>query len=398
MSGIAELDLRDPAFVADPYPTYAALRAQGPLQYHERSDLWLALGHAHAAAVLRERRLGRLWRDREPLDELEPFNMLHRHQMMENEPPEHTRLRRLVAQAFARGHVERLRPRVEQITHELVDAVATSGSADLIADVAAPLPVAVIAELLGVPASDRPLLRPWSDAIVRMYEYDRTPRDEAAAVSAATEFASYVRALLRRRRQAARDDLLTHLAAAQQDGVGLSEDEAVASAVLLLNAGHEASVNVLGNGMVALLRCPEQLDRLRADPALAPAAVEEMIRYDPPLHLFERTATAAVELGGMRLPAGAKVAALLGSANRDPAVFAAPERFDITRTPNPHLGFGAGIHFCLGAPLARLELTTALPILLARMPDLQLLAEPVPRPRFVIRGYQSIRVAFTPRR
>jgi cytochrome P450 len=242
---------------------------------------------------------------------------------------------------------------------------------------------------LGVPERDRPLLRPWSQAIVRMYEYQRSPALEEAAVRAATEFARYLRELAADRRRAPAEDLVSHLA-----GTGeLTGDELVASAILLLNAGHEASVNTFGNGVVALLRHPAELARLRADPdRRSGTAVEEMLRYDAPLQLFERTALEDTPLGDVVVPAGRKVAALLGAANRDPAAFADPDRFDVGRDPNPHLGFGAGLHFCLGAPLAREELRVALTTLMRRRPRLALAAEPVRRPTFVLRGYSEVQV------
>lgn len=382
------LDLSDPAFVADPYPAFAAARAVGPVHYDGASGLWLALSWRHANQVLRDRRLGRIWRDREPADRFGPFNALHRHQMMENEPPEHTRLRSAVARAFSRGHVERLRPRVAAVAEDLL--AAAGPEFDLLAEFAEPLPVQVIAELLGIPERDHPLLRPWSQAIVRMYEYHRSPALEEAAVRAATEFADYLRELAADRRRRPGEDLVSHLAATGE----LTGDELVASAILLLNAGHEASVNTFGNGAVALLRHPAELARLRADPGgLAGTAVEEMLRYDAPLQLFERTARADTPLGDVLVPAGRKVAALLGAANRDPAAFADPDRFDVGRDPNPHLGFGAGLHFCLGAPLARVELRVALATLMRRRPDLALAAEPVRRPTFVLRGYTEVMVA-----
>jgi len=384
---VAALDLTDPAFVADPYPVFAAARADGSVRYDEASGMWLALSWRHANLVLRDRRLGRLWRDREPEARFAPFNALHRHQMMENEPPEHTRLRSVVAREFSRGHVERLRPRVAAVAEELL--AAAGPEFDLIGDFTEPLPVRVIAELLGVPEADRPLLRPWSQAIVRMYEYGRSAELEDAAVAAATEFAEYLRELARGRRTGPGEDLVSQLAASGE----LSEDELVASSILLLNAGHEASVNAFGNGVVALLAHPAELARLRADPErLAGTAVEEMLRYDAPLQLFERTAREDTTIGGVTVPAGRKVAALLGAANRDPAAFPDPDRFDIGRDPNPHLGFGAGLHFCLGAPLARVELRVALTTLIHHCPGLALATAPVRRPTFVLRGYTEVRV------
>jgi cytochrome P450 len=244
-----------------------------------------------------------------------------------------------------------------------------------------------------VPEADRPLLRPWSNAIVKMYEYERTAQRQGQAVAAAREFADYVRGLARDRRVEPGDDLISHLAQIEDGGERLSENELVASAILLLNAGHEASVNVFGNGVVALFRNPAELARVRTDPSVVETAVEEMIRYDAPLQLFERTATADLDLDGVLVNRGEKVAALLGAANRDPAVFVDPDRMDVTRDPNPHLGFGAGIHFCLGAPLARLELQMSVPALLARFPRLELAEVPQLRPTFVLRGYQSVRVS-----
>jgi cytochrome P450 len=391
------LDLSDPAFVADPYPVFDRLRPAGRAVRHEGLGLYLAARHADADAVLRERRLGRLFSEREPGEVWETFNWLHADSILDSEPPKHTRLRALVAKAFARGHVERLRPRVRELAGGLLDdAVARHGAGvtvDLIADYAEPLPVMVIAELLGVPEPDRHLLRPWSQAIVKMYEYDRTPAQEHDARTAAAEFSAYMAELAALRRATPGDDLVSHLAAVEDGGQRLSERELVATCVLLLNAGHEASVNGFGNGMAALFGDPAQLARLVADPwPLAPTAVEEMLRYDAPLQLFERTAKVDVEVAGVRLRAGEKIAALLGAANRDPEVFADAGVMDVGRDPNPHLGFGAGIHFCLGAPLARVEMQASLPLLLQRYPALAPAGPPRLRPTFVLRGYETLPV------
>jgi cytochrome P450 len=383
------------AFVADPYPVFDELRAAGRPLWHDGLGLWLAFSYADSDAVLRDRRLGRVFAPRQPGphqpdDVWDTFNWLHADSILDSEPPKHTRLRSLVAKAFARGHVERLRPRVRDLAASLLEARPD----DLIAGYAEPLPVMVIAELLGVPEEDRELLRPWSQAIVKMYEYDRTPGQEEQARAAAAEFADYVRGLAEQRRANPGEDLVSHLVAVEDGGERLSDHELVATCVLLLNAGHEASVNGFGNGMVALFRHPDELARLRADPwGLAATAVEEFVRYDAPLHLFERTAKADTEVGGVRVAEGEKIAALLGSANRDPAQFADPGQLDVGRDPNPQLGFGAGIHFCLGAPLARLELQISLPLLLERFPGVALAAEPVLRETFVLRGYQSVPVS-----
>ena len=388
-----EIDFSDPEFIRDPYPALAALRDRSPVSWHPPTGTWLAASHAAAGAVLRDRRLGRFWTDREPAERYEAFNLLHRNQMMENEPPVHTRLRSLVAKAFGRGHVERLRPAVAAEAAALLRAAGDEF--DLLADVAEPLAVTVIAELLGVPEADRRRLRPWSAAIVRMYEVTRTPQVEAAALDACREFAAYLRGLAARRRAEPRDDLVSHLVAVPDGTDRLTDDELVASAILLLNAGHEASVNAFGGGVVALLRHPAELARLRADRGLIPSAAEEMLRYDPPLHMFVRTAAAEIRLGDVTIPAGGQVAALLGAANRDPAVFADPDTFDARRDPNPHLGFGAGLHFCLGAPLARIELQSALSAVLEHAPRLELAAEPVQRPTFVLRAYNAVQIRAT---
>ncbi len=374
------LDLGSPDVVADPYPHFAEERALHPVAWHEQSGMWLAFDHASVTAVQRDRRLGRLWHDKQPAAYLEPFNLLHRNQMMENEPPEHTRLRRPVAQVFARGHVERLRPRVGALARDLLAQVDPAGF-DVVRDYAEPLPVLVIAELLGVTSSYVPHLRDWSQAIVRMYEVAPTPEVVDAAVSAATQFAGLIRELIRERRAQPRADLLSDLTTTE-----LTEDEMVASAVLLLNAGHEASVNVFGNGLTAMLR-----RGLRPGPDVA-LCVEEMLRFDSALQLFERTAMEQVEVGGVTIEEGQKIAVLLGSANRDPAVFEEPDELRVDRAPNNHVAFGVGVHFCLGAPLARMELVESLTALWAAYPTLVLDGEPESRGTFVLRGFHRVPV------
>ncbi len=384
-------DLGSAELVSDPYAALARERAAHPVAWHEESGRWLTFDHACAGAVLRDRRLGRLWQDREPVATLEPFNLLHRHQMMENEPPVHTRMRRLVAGAFNKGHVERLRPRVRELASSLLTEVDPEGF-DVVAQYAEPLPVLVIAELLGVPTELAPQLRGWSQAIVRMYEPAPSPDVVRAAVAAAEEFADLVRGLVRERAAHPRADLVSDLAHPDGPGPVLSEDEVVATAVLLLNAGHEASVNVFGNGLVSLLRAGLPVGPL-GHPGVVAGCVEEMLRHDSALQLFERTATTDVTLGEVTVRQGEKVAALLGAAHRDPAVFADPDTFRPDRDPNPHLAFGAGLHFCLGAPLARMELVESVGHLFRTMPDLRLVGEPRSRGTFVLRGHTSVPVA-----
>lgn len=377
------LDLTAAEVVADPYPFFAEERERHGVAWHEPTRSWLTFTHAEVSTVQRTRTLGRLWTDRQPLQVMEPFNLLHRNQMMENEPPDHTRLRRPVASAFARGHVERLRPRVRALADELLDQVDRGGF-DVVREYAEPLPVLVIAELLGVPASYAPLLRDWSQAIVRMYEPSPGSAVVDAAVAAAADFAGLVRELIDERRRRPRDDLISDLAVTE-----LTEDEQVAAVVLLLNAGHEASVNVFGNGLTAMLR----RGLVPGDGAAGVAlTVEEMLRFDSALQLFERTATEPVRVGGIVVEQGQKIAALLGAANRDPAVFDRPDDFDVARDPNPHLAFGVGVHFCLGAPLARMELVESVAALFGRFPDLALAGEPESRGTFVLRGFRRVPV------
>ncbi|MDQ0378057.1 cytochrome P450 [Amycolatopsis thermophila] len=384
-------DPRDPAFLADPYPEFARLRAQAPVHRHDGLGLAIAVSHGAASAVLRHRGLGRIWTDASPPEQFVSFNLLHRNSLLENEPPVHTRLRRSISSAFGRGHVERLRPTVAKLADGLVEnlagAIAAGGSADLLDALAQPLPVAVISELLDVPEADRPRLVPWSNAIVKMYEYGLPESGRVAAERAATEFVAFLRELAGRRRREPGEDLITDLIEA-----GLTEDEVVATAVLLLMAGHEATVNVIGNGVWALLRYPDQWRRLLDDPGLLDTAVEELIRFDAPLQLFERTATEDVEIAGFRVAKGEKIAALLGAAARDPDVFPDPDALDVGRTDGAHLGFGAGIHYCIGAPLARIEIAAALSALTRRLPGLRLAAEPERRPEFVIRGLRNLPV------
>ena len=391
----AELfDLGDPDFVRSPYAALAETRERAPVAWHSGLGTYVATSHAACSAVLRDRRLGRIFAPREPLEEWETFNWLHADSILDCEPPKHTRLRRLVAGAFGRGHVARLAPRIEEVVAALlrdaVSRVSTGGEVDLVDTLAEPLPVLVIAELLGLPESALPSLRPWSQAIVKMYEVDRTREQELAAQRASAEFAALVEDLAAHRARHPGEDLLTDLVQARDEGDRLSEHELVATAVLLLNAGHEASVNGFGNGLHSILTGPVgESDLSGLDPV---PLVEEMLRHDSPLHLFERTATAPVEVEGVRLEPGDRIAALLGAANRDPAVFTDPDTFDPARDPNNHLAFGLGIHFCMGAPLARLELQIACRELFRTWPRLDLLRVRR-RSTFVLRGFHEIVVA-----
>ncbi|MEV6897953.1 cytochrome P450 [Amycolatopsis sp. NPDC051372] len=380
-------DASDPAFLADPYPAFAALRAEGEVHHHNGLDLAITVSHAASAAVLRHRGLGRIWTDAQPLERFASFNLLHRNSLLENEPPAHTRLRRVIAGEFGRGHVQRLQPMVAALASSMVDTLAgkieADGSADLLEHLAQPLPVAVIAELLGIPVEDGPRLVAWSNAIVKMYEFGLPEAGRDAAEQAAADFVSYLRSVV----SGTPGGIVADLVASE-----LTPDEVVATAVLLLMAGHEATVNVIGNGVLALLTYRSEWERLGSDPSLLDSAVEELIRFDAPLQLFERTATEDVEIAGYRVARGAKIGALLGAAARDPRVFDSPDVLDIGRSPNAHLGFGMGIHYCVGAPLARVEIAAALSALSTRLPGLRLAAEPERRPEFVIRGLRTLPV------
>jgi len=392
------IDFNNPTFVANPYEQLKALREIGKPVWHEGMQIFLAARHSDANDVFRNKSLGRIFTDKSPEFEWETFNWLHSDSILDSEPPKHTRLRSLVAKAFNRNKIEGMRPAVERITQQLLDAidekVKSGENFDLIADYAEPLPVKIIADLLGFPESEEHLLRPWSQSIVKMYEVNPSEQYQVEAKKAAGEFAEYVRNLAEHRKKNPGQDLITDLAMVEENGEKLNSHELVATCVLLLNAGHEASVNAFGNGMVAALERPDQAELLRKNSrAITETALEEFMRFDAPLHLFERTATVDTELGGVKIEKGQKIAALIGSANRDSSVFERADEMDLTRDPNPHIGFGAGIHFCLGAPLARLEMSVSLPALWEKYPNMQLAGTPVRRPTFVLRGYESVSIS-----
>jgi cytochrome P450 len=392
------IDFNDPDFVENPYPALKELRQFGKPVWHEELNMFLAAGYHDANAVLRTKTLGRIFSPKEPESQWSEFNWLHSDSLLDSEPPKHTRLRSLVGKAFSRSRIEALRPEIERIANSLLDIAenkkTANGSFDLIADYAEPLPVKVIAALLGFPDKDEHLLRPWSQSIVKMYEVNPSREAQEDAQQAAHEFAEYVRELMLERKINPSSDLISELASVEEAGEKLNAQELIATCVLLLNAGHEASVNGFGNGMVATFEHDSELEKLRSNPrGITDTAIEEFLRFDAPLHLFERTATADMQIGGVLVREGQKIASLLGSANRDETVFERAAELDLTREHNPHIGFGAGIHFCLGAPLSRIELSASLPLLFERFPDLSLQEKPKRRPTFVLRGYESVIVA-----
>ncbi len=366
----------DPAFVQNPYPFYAAARARGPL--HPWADYAMPAAFSHAAvhALLRDRRFGREVPPelaRPVPDHLAPFMAVEAHSMLEAEPPRHTRLRSLVLRAFTSRAIAALEPGIAALCHQLIDTFP-AGDFDLLDAYCTQVPVLTIARLLGVPQDMAPHLLRWSHAMVAVYQAAHTRADEEAASLAASDFSTFLRAYIDQRRNSPADDLITRLIAAEEAGEKLSTDELVTTCILLLNAGHEATVHALGNGVKTLL---EQ----GTDPAvLAPDAiagtVEEILRYDPPLHMFTRYAYEEVTAYGHTFKRGDQVALLLGAANRDPDIWPDPDRFDPARPVQTNAGFGGGLHFCVGAPLARLEMQIALPILFARCPDLTLSEPP----------------------
>ncbi|WP_284261237.1 cytochrome P450 [Roseicyclus amphidinii] len=361
----------DPAFVQDPSPFYSRARAAGPLVWWDDYAMPMATTHAAVNTLLRDRRFGR-----EPIeqpdipDHLRPFYAVEAHSMLELEPPRHTRLRGLVLRAFTSRRIAALAPEIAALSRELAVRIAP-GETDLLEAYCRPIPVIVIARLLGVPEEMAPDLLRWSNAMVQMYQARRTRQEEEEAASAARDFAAFMRDYVERRRTDPRDDLITALIAAEEAGEKLTTDELITTCILLLNAGHEATVHTMGNGIKL---CLETGARPGPDPA---AMVEEVLRFDPPLHLFTRTAYEEVTLFGHTFRRGDTVGLLLASAGRDDSVYDEAEAFRPARGDGPaNLAFGAGLHFCVGAPLARLELQVALPILFETHPQLRLAEKP----------------------
>ncbi|KOX16534.1 MULTISPECIES: cytochrome P450 [unclassified Streptomyces] len=384
-----------PEFVANPYPAYAELRAAGRAHWHGPTRQWLVPHHEDVSALLRDRRLGRTYTHRFTHEEFgreapdpahEPFHTLNDHGLLDLEGADHARIRRLVSKAFTPRTVEDLAPTVRRLAAGLVGDLVAAGGGDLQALVAEPLPVAVIAEMLGVPAEDeeRARLRPWSAAICGMFELNPSEETARRAVEASVEFSDYLRELIARRRKNPGPDLISALVGVPE----LTEQETISTCVLLLNAGHEATVNTTVNGWRILLQ-----EGVRPRLENLSTAVEELLRHDTPLQMFERWVLDDIEIGGRLIPRGSEVALLLGSANRDPARFGpTADTLDLDRPDNPHLTFGAGIHYCLGAPLARLELTTLFEELLRRAPGMRLVSEPVRKAGYVIRGFEELLV------
>ncbi|MFE1743961.1 cytochrome P450, partial [Coleofasciculus sp. H7-2] len=359
---------------------------------------WILTSYEDVSTLLRDKRLGRVLENVKlnPNPAHAPFEAVQQGSLLELEPPDHTRIRIAVQDTFTPKHVRALEGKIAALCDRLADTLAKrpGREADLLKDFAEPIPVTVIAELLGVPEPDRHRLVPWSKAIIGMFEPERTPEMERVAVSAAQAFADYVRGLIEKKRIDPQDDLISRMVRLRDEEPGrLSEAEIVANAILFLNAGHEAVVNVIGNGMVALLGRPKLWRRLREHPELVETALEEAMRFDTPLQFFERVVRQEVSYRGYTWPRGTRVCLFYASANRDEAIFKDPETFDLERHPNPHLAFGLGLHYCIGAPLARLEFKHAL-LALTRFSSLALQDAPSYHPKNVFRYPTSLRVTF----
>jgi cytochrome P450 len=403
----ASIDASHPGFYGDPYATYERIRSATPVFYWEEQKLWCFLDFADVSAILRDRRFGRelLPRpDLPPVPEpgvpghLTAFHQFNQASMLEREPPVHTRLRTLVNRAFVTRNIERLRPRIEALAAGLIDGFRDRHETELLAGFATPIPVIVIAELLGIPGAMAPRLLDWSHRMVAIYQLGKTRAIEDDAERATREFSDFLRGYAAERRRSPADDLITHLLAAEASGDRLSEEELVGTCILLLNAGHEATVHALGNSVKTLLEEKVDLAAVFATEASTEAAVEECLRFDPPLHLFRRFVEEDLEVAGIALPRGAEVALMYGAANRDPARYLDAQSFNPFR-PTPggaaaHAAFGGGIHFCLGAPLARLELQVALPLLFRRLPGLRLKEPPTYRDAFPFHGLSVLPVTW----
>ncbi|WP_196258415.1 cytochrome P450 [Pelagibacterium limicola] len=397
----ASCDPRNPAFFQDPYAFYDALHASTPTFRWAEYGHWCFAAFEDVNALFRDKRLGRQimhvatreelgWPA--PLAHTSNFDAADRHSLLYLEPPDHTRLRLLVNRAFVSRQIERLRPQVEILAHELIDSFQGKGEAEIISAFATPIPVIVIADMLGVPREMAEQLLDWSHRMVRMYMFGRNEEIERDADAAAREFSGYVRELAALRRNDLRDDLISHLLAAEAQGDKLTEDELVSTVILLLNAGHEATVHQTGNAIKSILESGLDPRSLFADDEASAATVEEALRFDAPLHMFTRYVLQDFTYKDIALRKGETIGLLLGAANRDPVRFVDPNSFDPLRHNQANVSFGAGIHFCIGAPLARLEMQVAMKVLFERLPHLRLAGNPEFRDVYHFHGLDRLDV------
>jgi len=395
---------RELAFYRDPYAFYDAVHAASPAFFWDNYDHWCFAGFKDVSALLRDKRFGRQilhLMSREQLGMAPPkahtaaFDQTEKYTLLNLEPPAHTRLRALVNRAFVSRNVEQLRPRIERLANELIDGFAADGQVELLRAFAAPIPAIVIAEMIGMPADMAMQLVDWSNRMVAMYMYGVTYETELDANQASIEFMDYVREMIAERRRQPREDLLTHMLTTEVDGEKLTDDEVISTTILLLNAGHEATVHTTGNGVKAILESGLDPKALFADADQTEATVEECIRFDAPLHMFTRYALQDVTLdNGLSFKQGETIGLMLGAANRDPARFAEANRFDPFRKDGANVSFGAGIHFCIGAPLARIELQVAMRTLFDRLPGLKLAAEPQYKNIYHFHGLERLEVSW----
>ena len=399
---LSTVDLAAPEHRADPHPVYRAMRAQSPVlpsTLEERT--YLLTGFAECEAILRDPRWSSNPSHREApqgdLDVRTAMSLSDANILLFIDPPDHTRIRKLMSKAFTPRSVERLRPKVQAIADELLDGVAARGSVEIVNEIGYTVPVTVICEMLGVPVADRDRFGPWSSDASRLLDGVLDEETTNQGLMGAMQIIGYLGDLIADRRAEPRDDLLSALVHAEDDGVGLSEEELRLNTLLLFVAGHETTMNLIGNGMYGLLRHRDQFDRLRADPSLIGTAVEELLRYDGPVHISSRTAVTDVEVNGHEFLAGDQALTILAAANRDPARFADPDRLDVGRDDGPHLTFSYGIHYCLGAALARLEGQVVISSLVQRFPEMAIVTEPVTyRDHFVLRGLKELEVSVGP--
>ncbi len=399
-----QADPRDPAFYSDPYRFYDRLHAKAPRFFWADYDHWCFAGFDDVSALLRDRRFGRQILHKMTRAQLgladrpghvADFDLSEKYSLLALEPPVHTRLRGLVNRAFVSRHVEGLRPRIAQLAHQMIDGFEAEGAAELLGAFATPIPAIVIAEMIGMPAEMATQIVSWSNRMVAMYMYGVTEAVERDANAAARDFMDYVAHEIAARRKAPRDDLLTHMLTAEPGGDRLSDDEVISTAILLLNAGHEASVHTTGNAIRAIVQSGIEPQRLFATDAQTEATVEECLRFDAPLHMFTRYALEDVTLpSGQSFRQGEVIGLMLGAANRDPVRFSQANRFDPFRSDGQNVSFGAGIHFCIGAPLARIEMQIALKILFDRLPGLRLTREPEVRNIYHFHGFDRIEAAW----
>ncbi len=396
----------DQRVVANPHPVYRRLRNEDPVHWNPILQGWMVTRYDDVLTVLNGSRFSAdrqlatnplLQAAAERQERLGPVRPSTT--MLSSDPPEHSHLRRLVSKAFTPRMVDEMRPFIQVTVDELLASVVEAGRFDIVQSIAHELPVAVIAEMLGLPGETRHTLKRWSDSAVEALDGPFAPAGSSTrSLESSHEMAHFFRERLSERQKRPAADLLSALATAEEHGEILTEDEMVATCILLLVAGNETTSKLLGNGMLALLRNPKQLERLLENPSLIPLAVEELLRYDGPAQLTGRVAIEDLEIGGKRIRAGQLVVAVLAAANRDPSVFSDPDHLDISRQPNPHLAFGDGVHFCLGAPLARAEVGIAISTMLRELPNLRLAAAgPVWGSSFILRGLRSLPVAFDQR-